>query len=436
MEVKCKVCGTVNDSMNPFCKGCFLPLHKTMEEWTNDIEDKINEQLEVKLEEKQPNEVTPYEELSDEVMEPELETDENPIEEIKEEIDNVEIPTEENLNIDDSLEEQDTTIAFAEDSVDDTNLVDQKNDDPIVTPYEEPENIENTIALITPVTEKKNVDEYKDDLRAVAILKDEDEKESFVIEKDPISYILKFDFILFVLSVAFAYIYGIELNDTTNILYNVLTTIVFSAISMFIVFRKAQPIEHNLNKTLLGIFITTIIFEVLFRSIQLYESEIYYLYFYIFIAVLYMLISIMIVNAISRSIRKNKNELEQSKFVSQLNIVALVIIVILSAVGYISKDRQIMIPGKNQITVDQAAEVPEELNAYITKINDTIVSNIQNDGNYKIPEEITDVTFGNPEIELQDVNLKIDEYGTVSSGTIKYNDVKYIYESGIILVQG
>ena len=126
MEVKCKVCGTVNDSMNPFCKGCFLPLHKTMEEWTNDIEDKINEQLEVKLEEKQPNEVTPYEELSDEVMEPELETDDNPIEEIKEEIDNVEIPTEENLNIDDSLEEQDTTIAFAEDSVDDTNLVDQK----------------------------------------------------------------------------------------------------------------------------------------------------------------------------------------------------------------------------------------------------------------------------------------------------------------------
>ena len=205
---------------------------------------------------------------------------------------------------------------------------------------------------------------------------------------------------------------------------------------MFIVFRKAQPIEHNLNKTLLGIFITTIIFEVLFRSIQLYESEIYYLYFYIFIAVLYMLISIMIVNAISRSIRKNKNELEQSKFVSQLNIVALVIIVILSAVGYISKYRQMMIPGKNQITVDQTAEVPEELNAYITKINDTIVSNIQNDENYKIPEEITDVTFGNPEIELQDVNLKIDEYGTVSSGTIKYNDVKYIYESGIILVQG
>ena len=68
-------------------------------------------------------------------------------------------------------------------------------------------------------------------------------------------------------------------------------------------------------------------------------------------------------------------------------------------------------------------------------LNQTIVSNIQNDENYEIPEAVTDATFGNPEIELQEVNLKIDEYGTVSSGTIKYNDSKYIYESGVILVQ-
>ena len=45
MEVKCKVCGTINDSENKFCKGCFIPLHKTMEEWTKTIEDKVNDEL-------------------------------------------------------------------------------------------------------------------------------------------------------------------------------------------------------------------------------------------------------------------------------------------------------------------------------------------------------------------------------------------------------
>ena len=143
----------------------------------------------------------------------------------------------------------------------------------------------------------------------------------------------------------------------------------------------------------------------------------------------------MILNAISRSIRKIKNELEPSKFVSKLNIITLVIIVILAVVGYVSKDKEILINGNEQITVDQTKEVPQELYTYIDMLNQTIVSNIQNDENYEIPEAVTDATFGNPEIELQEVNLKIDEYGTVSSGTIKYNDSKYIYESGVILVQ-
>ena len=117
----------------------------------------------------------------------------------------------------------------------------------------------------------------------------------------------------------------------------------------------------------------------------------------------------MIVNAISRSIRKNKNELEPSKFVSKLNIITLVIIVILAVVGYVSKDKEILINGNEQITVDQTKEVPQELYTYIDMLNQTIVSNIQNDENYEIPEAVTDATFGNPEIELQEVNLKIDE---------------------------
>ena len=435
MEVKCKVCGTINDSSNPFCSGCFLPLHKTMEEWTNDIDDKINEQLEVKLEEKQPVEVTPFEELSDEVMEPELETDENPVEEITEEVENVEVPTEEKLEIDDSLEE---TIDELE-PMEEVNSIENEEkieEEPIITPYEEPKNIENTMAMTTPVTENKAVEEYKDDLRAVSIVKEDNvEKDDFVSEKGPTSYILKFDFILFLLSVAFTLIYGTEINDTSNILFGALSTILFSAVALFATFRKAKPMEDTTNKILLSIFITVILFEIVFRSILIYNSSIYYLYIYVFIALLYILVSIMIVNAISRSIRKNKNELEPSKFVSKLNIITLVIIVILAVVGYVSKDKEILINGNEQITVDQTKEVPQELYTYIDMLNQTIVSNIQNDENYEIPEAVTDATFGNPEIELQEVNLKIDEYGTVSSGTIKYNDSKYIYESGVILVQ-
>jgi Ca2+/Na+ antiporter len=193
--------------------------------------------------------------------------------------------------------------------------------------------------------------------------------------------------------------------------------------------------ENVTNKILSSVFMTVFLFEVIFRSILIYNSSIYYLYIYVFVALVYLLVSIMIVNAISRSIRKNKNEFEQSKFVSKLNTFTLILVVILAGVGYFTKEKAILINGSQQASVDQTKEVPQELNTYIEALNQTIISNIQNDANYQIPEEITDVTFGNPEIELQEVNLKIDEYGTVSSGTMKYKDFKYIYESGVILVQ-
>ena len=139
MEVKCKVCGTINDSMNPFCSGCFLPLHKTMEQWTQDVENKINDELETKFDLEPKEEVTPFDELSDAVMEPELEIDDIPVEKIEEELENIEVPTEEKLEEDEQKDLQEI----------------EKVEESIPTPYEEPANLENTIAMITPVTEKK-----------------------------------------------------------------------------------------------------------------------------------------------------------------------------------------------------------------------------------------------------------------------------------------
>ena len=282
-----------------------------------------------------------------------------------------------------------------------------------------------------PIQSGKNIGDIKNELQDVSIIKQNDLSDK---GKSAISLTIKFDLILIILSLAFTFIYGTNINDTTNILFGALSTILFSAIAIFITFRKNVPKEKETNKTYILIFTTMTLFELILRNVLFYTSSFSAIYAYIFISVLYILISIMILNAISRFVRKNRNEVESSKFISRMNIIVLVIIAILVVIGVVVRNNstQEVESNPDPITVI----VPDELYSYIETINDTIISNIQNDENYEIPESITDPNFVDAGIEIDEVSLKIDEYGTVESGEVKYNGISYRYREKTFIAQG
>lgn len=138
----------------------------------------------------------------------------------------------------------------------------------------------------------------------------------------------------------------------------------------------------------------------------------------------------MIVNGINRFMRKNKNTLEPSKFVSSLNLVTLLLIALFVGAGLWTKKTEYKISEllpKNETKV--SFDLPEELQNYIASINNKILENINNDPNYKIPELIDKTDFVETDLEIESVNLAVDDYGTVSSGDIKYNGVVYKYKA-------
>ena len=50
-----------------------------------------------------------------------------------------------------------------------------------------------------------------------------------------------------ILSLIFTFIFGIKINDTTNILFGALSTILFSAIAIFITFKRDLPKKNEIN---------------------------------------------------------------------------------------------------------------------------------------------------------------------------------------------
>ena len=394
MEVKCKVCGTINDSENKFCKGCFIPLHKTMEEWTKTIEDKVND------------------ELKEEV------TDETTL------LDQVDMNIWENI----PLEKEEvikTTPDIEKDTLDD-KTTDILNLNPVDEIKVETVNneLDKTIHINTPIS-TKHVDEIKKDLNNLSIVSDKDDNPNI---KSPFALAFKFDLIFIILTGLFTYFYGIKIETNQDIVYSALATFLISGISTILTFKKYYPSNKDLVQTLMIIFTTIILFECASRSILLYNAGINYLYYYVFVYVIYILITIVTVNAINRFIRANNKEYD-SNFISKLNSFCLFITLILIVIGaYAKKTNYVVIEKTIDDDTTISYELPSELNDYITSINNKIIENTNNSTDYKIPELITDKHFVDTDLDIESVSLAVDDYGTVSSGEIKYNGVVYKYK--------
>ena len=394
MKVKCKVCGTINDSNNKFCKGCFIPLHKTMEEWTKSIEDKVND------------------ELKEEV------TDETTL------LDQVDMNIWENI----PLEKEEvikTTPDIEKDTLDD-KTTDILNLNPVDEIKVETVNneLDKTIHINTPIS-TKHIDDIKEDLNNLSIVSDKDDNPNI---KSPFALAFKFDLIFIILTGLFTYFYGIKIETNQDIVYSALATFLISGISTILTFKKYYPSNKDLVQTLMIIFTTIILFECASRSILLYNAGINYLYYYVFVYVIYILITIVTVNAINRFIRANNKEYD-SNFISKLNSFCLFITLILIVIGaYAKKTNYVVIEKTIDDDTTISYELPSELNDYITSINNKIIENTNNSTDYKIPELITDKHFVDTDLDIESVSLAVDDYGTVSSGEIKYNGVVYKYK--------
>ena len=364
MEVKCKVCGTINNSDNPFCKGCFLPLHKTMQEWTRDIENKINSKL-----------------------------------------------TEETV---------DKTTVLHGDVIPTGKIIEEGKT--IIMPEVD----EKTIYKMEKVIEPKEVDNIKEDLKSLSIINHEEKFDKN--EKSPFSLAFKFNFILIFLTGIFTYFYGLKIDTNQDILYGALATMLISSIAIVLTFYKNYPSKDNISQTLSIIFVTVILIEMAFRSILLYNAGINYLYYYLFVYVVYILITIMIINAINKFIRRNIDC--TSNFISKLNVFTIIFIIIILLVAAWAKNTNYQVIKKDLVDDETTVEynLPEELKVYISSINNKIYDSINSDPNYKIPVLIDDVNFVDNSIGVEKISLSVDEYGTVSSGDLKYNGIVYKYK--------
>ena len=390
MDVKCKICGTVNDSKNKFCKGCFIPLHKTMEEWTKGIEDKVNDKL---------NNDSTKATLLDPV-------DMNIWE-------NIPLEKEETKKLTPDNIEDDKTI-----NVLDLNPVEEiKIEEPVKN------DLDKTIRINAPITTKE-IDDIKNDLNSLSIINN---KEKDINQRSAFALAFKFDLIFIILTGIFTYFYGIKIDTNQDVVYSALATFLISGIATIITFKKNYPSNNDVIQTLMIIFITIILFECASRSILLYNAGINYLYYYIFVYIIYILISIVTVNAINRFIRSNNNEYN-GNFISKLNSFCLAIIIVLIVVGGISKNNNYEVIKKNEEETNVSYNLPSELIDYIASINDKINENINNSTNYKIPELIVDKHFVDTDLKIEYVSLSVDDYGTVSSGEIKYNNTVYKYK--------
>ena len=392
MEVKCKVCGTINDSENKFCKGCFIPLHKTMEEWTKSIEEKINEELENKI----SDETT--------LLDP---VDMNIWENIPLEKDEVQ-----KLTPDNKMEEDKTTNILELTPVDELKPEEASN-----------EELDETIRINTPISSKE-IDDIKSDLNDLSIINNKEINQNV---ESAFALAFKFNLIFIILTGIFTYFYGIKIDTNQDIVYSALATFLISGFATILTFRTKYPSNQDVTPTLMIIFTTIILFECASRSILLYNAGIKYLYYYIFVYVIYILIAIVTINAINRFIRANNKEYN-SNFISKLNSFGLAVALILIIVGGIAKNNNYEVIKKTTDDTNVSYELPVELTNYITNINDKISENINNDSSYKIPELITDKHFVDTDLSIESVSLSIDDYGTVSSGEIKYNGTIYRYK--------
>ncbi|MBP3766162.1 MAG: hypothetical protein J6G98_03175 [Bacilli bacterium] len=410
MEVKCNVCGTINDSNNKFCKGCFIPLHKTMQEWTKSIEDKVNEELDnIKNDETtliEPVDINVWENIP---------LEDTPVKKLEDKIDKESSPSLVDDIIEPPIKDENANILAIE-PVEDIKVEDNVN-----------EELSKTIRINTPI-DTKHIDDIKNALDNVSIVNSEEKDER---EKSAFALAFKFNLILIVLTGIFTYFYGVQIDSNQDIIYGALATFLISGLATVLTFSKNYPSDQDTTQTFMIIFTTVILFELASRSIQLYYAGINYLYYYVFVYVIYILITILIMNTINKFIRNNKSNYSTSKFISGLNIFTLVLVFVFLGIGAWAKKTNYVVIEKKSLVEDETKveyTLPDELKEYIDNINNTIMTNIQNDPNYDVPVLIDDVNFIENNLEIEAVNLAVDDYGIISSGEIKYNGIVYKYK--------
>lgn len=472
MEKKCEICGAINDENAAFCSGCYLPLHKTLDEWARALEERVNSALQIdegvlenvidEKEEKEIVETTDAENVwgndaSDETFVKKEEAFIEPVPNIDIPIDTTGlVEPEEEQNIEPAVEEiapvkpvePVPNIEPEEKQV--TPVVEEpvsniEQAEPVIEQNVEVNDESSSIEPTTSFVEMSNQDdseksEEHDDLRAVTIEEDEEHVKKEKIKepkvKKPLSYIIKFDLIFIILSLVFTYgygiVYGFEINNSIDILVGALSTLVIAVMTVFIVFNKPVSEEINQKRICNGILISMIIFEFALRIFLLYKSSFAFIYVYIFIAMVYLLISILTINIISKKI----NNFDTSKYVSKLNIIALIFIVILLGLGILAKVKDIKLgydeEPKSSVSVE---EIPDVVKNYIASVNNHIVTNMQNDENYQRPTNIKDKDFVESDKNITNVDLIVDDYGTVKTGNITYKGVTYIYQEGSFMVK-
>lgn len=497
MEIKCKVCGTVNDGETNFCKVCFqkLDLEKTsnndLKPILSDLDNNLNElkpiaedspmvdntlkkidednltikPIEENGNQKSLNEERAKQEISEinsEIIPIEennqvkyndiapIEGD-NEIERVEEkpnelESDNLVMqPIEETNN--DNLDSSEANLNYKQDS----EIIENDEIDELVKDFNEVEEIEKHDPLEETIHSKKIEEdeelEYTKEIEKVKRISRTRSKECKEVDST-LKMIFKFIITFIVLAgigyllttgiyILIAYLFKINAleNSLLNYIINVSINILVIIFTAILTFRKTIPNKNNERKIVrITYFIVIILWSVISILNNIYNLKDYYLASSLLSIVFALIYGQILYNITIYIIRKKANyEVKKSR---GNNLIMFLSIILLVLASIYSIQNKIVIDFFKEQTKEHISLTDEEyVYAFIDTAEKNILENSMNNSDYQIPDLITDISsVGYYGQYPEEIELHIDSKGHVISGIITYNTIRYEYD-GVNLIK-
>lgn len=468
MEVKCNICGTMNEEGAVFCKDCFQKLdtlikpiveevkvvgelqeEEEKEPWNNEdvvenmtpIDDVINSEIEklkdeeiTKNEEKEDfsYELKPIIEeknLENEIVRVTTKMNGKPINALDDNL----IIDNPNITLDEDNKEENNEIDSWDDSMeilnDDTSSWNERIEQDVIEPIAELTEIPDNQAII-----QSNNDDWNDDWNNMA-----EEKEK---SKDKTNYILRFvviylisSFILFGIAIIGSkYLTNVVDEATSELIEFAIYRIVGLATLMMsakITYRKGAPTIPNFNKVT---FIT--LFLVAFPSMFIQMIVLGFIkdtkVLMFIIGIMLSLITLVLFFDYSRkTIKKINKDLREDKVTYIYGVINIVLIVGLMFFGMEARKQDMDMPKINFLySLFESKEKNEEIiEKFINQIELTIIKNQTEIENFELPLIINDTNYAKyDELVPDSMEINLNENGAIINGTIVYRGITYKYD--------
>lgn len=478
MEIKCDICGTINDGSTNFCKGCFQKLNAERKQnivseekitnviesekerdipWNNDeldetpIENSVPEIDDWEME--SVNDDTKIEEVDESSKDNQpVETGALPVDSDEEEINNPALPEDEQINTTNENEEESTSDIepvdedINSDELENTEDVKEESlsEDISVNSNELEDNALEEI--IEPIAELEEEDTKSEDIvddwsSDPVETEENNKKEPKFILKFALIYILSMIIIFGILIMTIKYLNNVFDNETSDIvsfaIYR-LAALCTLLIATKLTFKAQVPKIDDLNKVTFKILGFIAIPSILIQLFVLGFIKNTKVLMFIVGAMLSLIILVIFFSYIRNIIKRKSNENIDDKVFFVYGIINIILIIGLLGFGFYARGNNLNMPKINflySLFNDTKAD-KEVIQKFINQVQLNILEYQVEYENYVLPSKIDDVNYAAYDEYVPDeIDLKLNNEGAILNGTIKYHGITYHYDGEKIKVK-